>query len=143
MQINTTLSNMFGRTAWVSLCLRALAVFGAPFWADPATNEVPDASYEAIDLSHYGAGIFRKPSEETGKLVSEWSEKSASNPEEMGEYLEGDIIFPARAKNGLVAVSARWDGGIVPYVIKGPYDEKETNMIYRAMEQYHKNTCIR
>lgn len=134
---------MFGRTASVCLCLRALAVLGAPFWADPVTNEVLDAPYEAIDLSHYGADIFGIPSEKTGKLVSEWSEKSTSNPEEMGEYLEGDILFPARAKNGLVAFSARWDGGIVPYVIKGPYNEKETDMIYKAMEQYHKNTCIR
>lgn len=66
------------------------------------------------------------------------------NPEELGDYLEGDIMFKsATGKNGLVELSSRWKDGVIPYVIKGPYNEADLKSIFKAMDEYHKNTCLR
>lgn len=98
---------------------------------------------DEIDISRYDEAIYDKPSLETGKLVSEWNEDMEVNPEELGEYLEGDILFQKRTKNGLVALSTRWRNGVVPYVIKGPYSEDDIKIIFDSMNEYHKNSCIR
>ncbi|GJQ78102.1 hypothetical protein Trydic_g2440 [Trypoxylus dichotomus] len=98
---------------------------------------------DEIDLGRYGNANFLEPSLETGKRVSEWNEKSQVNPEELGEYLEGDVLFQGGGKNGLVDLSYRWKDGVVPYVIKGPYKEDDLKAVFNAMDQYHKNTCIR
>lgn len=98
---------------------------------------------DLIDLSRYEAADLFKPSLETGRLVSEWNADWNVNPEELGEYLEGDILFSGRTKNGLVALSARWKDAVVPYVIKGPYSEEDLRAIFNAMDEYHTKTCIR
>lgn len=99
---------------------------------------------EPLEPLHYGETAFGVPDEKTGAKVGDWSPSSSKvNPEELGEYLEGDILFPNRAKNGLLAFSAKWDGGIVPYVISGPYNDNELKVIHEAIKKYHDNTCIR
>ena len=90
-----------------------------------------------------GRSKYGRPSEESGKLVEEWSQHSGVNPEELGEYMEGDILHVVNSKNGLLNESARWEGGVVPYVIKGPYNQKDLSVIFGAMDQYHNKTCIR
>lgn len=45
------------------------------------------------------------------------------NPEEMGEYAEGDILLPNVARNGIKEETSRWPDGIIPYVIDGYYSE--------------------
>jgi len=46
------------------------------------------------------------------------------NPEELGEYAEGDILFPPSiGRNALAAVSARWPNGIIPFVITPYFSE--------------------
>lgn len=62
----------------------------------------------------------------SGEAVSKWGPDSDINPEEMGHYVEGDILFPNTndsARNGLKAASAHWPKGVVPYEI-GPYFSK-------------------
>jgi len=54
--------------------------------------------------------------------VAAWKNDNEVNPEELGPYIEGDII-PHNSRNGLSAVSARWPGGIVPYEIGAPFSE--------------------
>ncbi|KAI4454784.1 discoidin cub egf laminin and zinc metalloprotease domain containing [Holotrichia oblita] len=104
----------------------------------------PTVENNEIDVSHYGAALFGKPNEKTGEIVNEWaSESSQVNPEELGEYLEGDILVPAKGRNGLLDFSSKWDGGMVPYVIVGPYNSEEQEVIHNAIKQYHDNTCIR
>ncbi|XP_022918847.1 zinc metalloproteinase nas-7-like [Onthophagus taurus] len=76
-------------------------------------------------------------------MVNEWTIDSNINPEEVGGYLEGDILVPTKGRNGLVAFSAKWEGSVVPYVIEGPYTMKDEEMIQNAIKQYHDNTCIR
>lgn len=69
---------------------------------------------------------------------------SGVNPEELGEYAEGDILFPASSlRNGLITPGLLWEDGIIPYEIKGHFSYNEKQTIFKAMEQYHSYTCIR
>jgi hypothetical protein len=54
--------------------------------------------------------------------VAAWKNDSNVNPEELGLYLEGDIMQPS-SRNGLTALTARWPGGIIPYEIRGTFSE--------------------
>lgn len=78
-------------------------------------------------LVHLGAAIFGAPDAKSGEAVSKWKETSQLNPEEMGEYAEGDILHPVgNSRNGLKAVSSRWPKGVIPYEIS-PYFGKCLN----------------
>lgn len=80
----------------------------------------------------------------SGDNVAKWTEHSDVNPEELGEYAEGDIVFPVRPeKNGLIRESTRWPQAIVPLDVNAYFSEKEKQLIASAIRQYHKNTCIR
>lgn len=94
-----------------------------PFDDNFLTEEDDDA--EMIDLSHFGSSIFREPNNETGLLVASYDPNTDDrNPEEIGDYLEGDILIPPSfARNGLVAVSSHWPGAIVPFEISGYFGE--------------------
>lgn len=94
-----------------------------PFDDNFLTEEDDDA--EMIDLSHFGSSIFRQPSNETGLLVASYDPNTdLRNPEEIGEYLEGDILIPPSfGRNGLVAMSSHWPGAIVPFEISGYFGE--------------------
>ncbi|XP_022907090.2 zinc metalloproteinase nas-4-like [Onthophagus taurus] len=92
----------------------------------------------------YGAKMFGSPNEKVGDIINDYSPKTnLANPEELSGYLEGDILINRKSKNGLVDFGSKWDAGIIPYVITGPFSEGDLNMIYEAMRQYHENTCIR
>lgn len=65
------------------------------------------------------------------------------NPEELGEFLEGDIVVYAATRNGILNESLRWQDGIVPFLIDDSHLKDGRRMIIEAMEEYHKNTCIR
>lgn len=81
------------------------------------------AQLERIDLSEYGSRLFGKPDESVGSMVENWKDNPDSgNAEELGSYLEGDILFPSgRSRNGLVAETYRWPEAIVPFEIRGDY----------------------
>lgn len=58
----------------------------------------------------------------TGEAVASWSESSLVNPEELGEYFEGDILMPpVILRNGLINLSSRWTDAIVPYDFEGSF----------------------
>lgn len=66
------------------------------------------------------------------------------NPEELGEYLEGDIIVNvAVTRNGVLNGTLRWHEGLVPFLIDDAHLRDARKMIVDAMEEYHKKTCIR
>jgi hypothetical protein len=96
-------------------------------------------------LEGFGESLFGAPDSKTGDAVAGWGPQSQGNPEELGAYPEGDILFPSSAasRNGLKEISARWPKGVVPYVITGSFSQKDLNFIDRAMQEYHKLTCIR
>lgn len=88
-------------------------------------NILDEDDVEWIDLSHFGSSIFREPSNQTGLLVASYDPNTNDlNPEEMGEYLEGDILIPhSLGRNGLIATASHWPGAIVPFEIRGYFGE--------------------
>ncbi|KMZ05527.1 hatching enzyme 1.2 [Drosophila simulans] len=109
-------------------------------------------SQEMIDLTDLGDTLFGNPDvETTGALVEALDVESPLNPEELGTYHEGDILIPlsyrdARfngTRNGILALSSRWPGGVVPYEIKGPFTSQELGNINHAFREYHTRTCVR
>ncbi|KAL5278787.1 hypothetical protein ACFFRR_003419 [Megaselia abdita] len=101
---------------------------------------------DVIDLSQYSSEIYGKPDEkETGKVVEEYTEDSGVNPEELGSYVEGDILFTEQrtGRNGLAKQTARWPNGIVPFVIEGNFNNRDMGIIEEAVMEYHRKTCIR
>lgn len=144
-------------------------------------NNISEEDIDYIDLSQYGANIFMEPSNHTGDLVASYDPNTNDlNPEELGEYLEGDMLMPtSMGRNGLIATTSHWPGGIVPYEISGDFgmircyasfmytqflsglffssefeiksktfiniliDAYAMDMIERAINEYHRRTCIR
>lgn len=113
----------------VFLCFLAV---GLPLaWAQPVNLRAEEEEENEVDngnesdlyngLVHLGTAIFGTPDTKSGEAVSKWKETSPLNPEEMGEYAEGDILHPVgTSRNGLKAVSSRWPKGVIPYEIN-PY----------------------
>lgn len=85
-----------------------------------------------IDVSHLNKKKFYGgPSKATGKKVAKWSKKSKVNPEELGEYAEGDIRqTKSSGRNGLAALSYRWFNGIVPYTISTDFSKYPIFFLY-------------
>lgn len=74
---------------------------------------------EVIDLSHFGSRLFGSPVETLGRSL----EQLKGNFEEQGPYLEGDLLVPTKAKNGMTATALRWKNGEVPFEIRGAFSK--------------------
>lgn len=117
-------------------------------WPFPQVN-VLDNGLENTDgivsyLTRLGENLFGEPSAESGNRVAQWNAEMNVNPEELGEYIEGDILFPsAMGRNGLKPTSARWPNGVIPYMISPYFNKEQRALIQEAMDDYHKDTCIR
>lgn len=62
------------------------------------------------------------PDDETGIRVAQWNKEMNVNPEELGSYLEGDIIVIRRTKrSGMKEETYHWPNGVVPYKISGNF----------------------
>lgn len=99
--------------------------------AFPLDEELQNTLFELgfIDLSQYGRSIFGEPDNSTGARLASFDAandtEALQNPEELGSYLEGDILMPiGQARNGLSANAARWPNAIVPYEIRGSFGAK-------------------
>ncbi|CAK9810731.1 Zinc metalloproteinase nas-4 [Anthophora quadrimaculata] len=107
-------------------------------------SEIGDFGNLTSHLQHLEESLYGLPDDGTGRRVAEWSENMTTNPEELGSYAEGDILFPlGNGRNGLRANSARWPNGVVPYIISPYFNVEQRGLIYEAMNDYHKYTCIR
>ncbi|XP_072934624.1 hatching enzyme 1.2-like [Epargyreus clarus] len=96
-----------------------------------------------IDLGHLGSEAYGLPKDESGAAVATWTESSLMNPEEMGEYAEGDILMPQLTRNGIRDQTSRWPNGIIPYLIDGRFSQEQRELIMRAIADYHRLTCLR
>ncbi|KAH8278423.1 hypothetical protein KR018_003103 [Drosophila ironensis] len=107
----------------------------------------PKIGQDIIDLTPFGAALFGKPDEQqTATKVGNFTDADEVNPEELGNYLEGDMLVPQTdliMKNGLPTQSSRWPNGIVPYEIRGTFNAKDMATIENAIAEYHRRTCIR
>lgn len=75
--------------------------------------------------------IFAENSKE--KLISQYDNstpykaqnnlKMVLNPEEEGNYMEGDILTKTAAKNGIKSESLRWKNGEIPFEIRGNFSK--------------------
>lgn len=91
-----------------------------------------DTDFDVIDLSQYGTAIFGVPSNKTGYRVAQYDPtRDQMNPEELGEYLEGDMLMtPDFARNGLIATSSHWPSGVVPFEITGYFSKFSHLILY-------------
>ena len=78
--------------------------------------QVDERDDEIIDLSQFGARIFGQPIENN-------QDELDGNFEEQGPYLEGDLLTPSTARNGMKSESLRWKNGVVPFEIRGSFCE--------------------
>ncbi|XP_067015626.2 hatching enzyme 1.2-like [Anabrus simplex] len=92
--------------------------------------------------AEFGSSLYGTPNAETGEKVKSWKNNSAINPEELGEYAEGDILFPP-TRNGIRQLSARWPDGVVYYQLAPGFSQRDLVMISNAINAYHTHTCIR
>lgn len=111
---------------WTLLVLTASWTTSAwPFQRrDVLDNAVDSPGGLIAHLQHLGESLYRLPDNETGLKVAQWHEGMDVNPEELGNYAEGDILFPPIfGRNGLKAETARWPAGVVPFVISPYFSE--------------------
>lgn len=94
----------------------------APSWAAPTKDKDVD---EEIDLSYLGETIYGYPDEESGDALRYMTpENITGNPEELGNYAEGDILFVnSDLRNGVRAPSKKWPNARVPYKLDGAFSE--------------------
>lgn len=76
-------------------------------------------SNDRIDLSFLGTKIFGQPIDNDGQIFKNLK----GNAEEVGPYLEGDLLIPTKGRNGMKAESLRWKNGEVPFEIRGNFSE--------------------
>ncbi|XP_066591220.1 zinc metalloproteinase nas-13-like [Prorops nasuta] len=136
---------MLRRSCYAIFLLLPLLTTAWPFRRrDILDNAVDSPDGLIAHLQHLESSLFGLPDNATGAKVAEWHEGLGMNPEELGSYAEGDILFPlGMGRNGLKSDSARWPDGVIPYMISPYFDGKYRKLIEEAMDDYRKYTCIR
>lgn len=74
---------------------------------------------DRIDLSFLGTKLFGQPVENDGQVFK----NHKGNAEEVGPYLEGDLLIPTVGRNGMKHEALRWKNGEVPFEIHGNFSE--------------------
>jgi len=66
--------------------------------------------------------------------VNNWTPENGTNPEELGSYLEGDILTlpTGQGRNGIIERNYRWPNAIVYYKIVGNFS-KATNLFIASV----------
>lgn len=87
---------------------------------------------DEIDLSHLGENIFGYPDESNGdNLRFLTPENITGNPEELGNYAEGDILFVnSDLRNGVRSPAKRWPNAVVPYTIAGSFSKNTIELLF-------------
>jgi hypothetical protein len=97
----------------------AVLNISASFPAEKKTNSIG-----SLDLRRYGKDVSTSPDKRTGKSLKEWTvAKKKGNPEEQGNYFEGDIIINMEGRNGVILATQKWPNGKIPYEIVGSFSE--------------------
>lgn len=79
---------------------------------------------EGFDLSFLGEKLFASPDMKVGNMLNENSGEFFGNPEEIGSYVQGDLLVPnSEGRNGMKQEYYRWQDGVVPYEIVGRFSE--------------------
>lgn len=96
----------------------------------------------------FSSDIYGVPKLTSGTKLKNRHKNSRINPEELGEYFEGDILVPILKKyesssKQLEGTLRLWEDGIVPYEIEAGYTNEDLDTIRNAIKQFHKLTCVR
>lgn len=84
-----------------------------------------EADEPILDLTKLGPEIYGYPDDKLGKTLENIGNVNF-NPEEIGNYYEGDILYPrSQQRNGLAEESFRWKNGVVPIEIRGLFSGYE------------------
>lgn len=74
------------------------------------------------------------------------SEEMSGNPDERGDYVEGDMVLDDEQlglRNGVVSTKRQWKNAVVPFRIIGTFTLTQTRIIRKAIADYHEKTCVR
>ncbi|XP_037781914.1 zinc metalloproteinase nas-4-like [Penaeus monodon] len=97
-------------------------------------------------LAAVAAAVAAPSSKLFPKTGREWTTESLINPEELGEFYEGDIMLPLppRARNGILDENYRWDNGVVHYDFAAAFTEQQKATVRQSMDEYESLTggCI-
>jgi hypothetical protein len=126
-------------------------------------NEV--TAYFSTELKRLGSNLFGSEDLAVGKsstssqlsdIINQWSfssgervksydpTKHKENPEELGSYVEGDLLLPTKlGRNGLADITTRWPAGVIPYKIEATFTANDLKIFEKALQAYHTKTCIR
>lgn len=86
--------------------------------------EKKENSIGSLNLQRLGPRVYNQPNKRTGKNLKEWvSSKQKGNPEEQGNYFEGDIIVDTEGRNGVILTAQKWPGAKIPYEIVGSFSK--------------------
>ncbi|KYN35698.1 High choriolytic enzyme 1 [Trachymyrmex septentrionalis] len=83
-----------------------------------------------------------------GLRTAQWTEKMNVNPDELGDYFEGDIMATNDIKRNVLSDDCEyanwhwWSDGVIPIVVDGDFDEKGHEHIQQAINEFKKRTCI-
>ncbi|CAL8069317.1 unnamed protein product [Orchesella dallaii] len=80
------------------------------------------------------------------RLLHELSRASCQNPEENGEYFEGDIsgsLPPINARSGVINQRFRWSQSTIPYEFEQNYPQDLRSLFLSATAHISSRTCIR
>ncbi|XP_011705846.1 PREDICTED: high choriolytic enzyme 1-like [Wasmannia auropunctata] len=103
--------------------------------------------FESVGASPYSRDIEEnyktEPDYETGVKIAEWTKEMNVNPEELGNYFEGDIMISNSTTRNGDTKAKRWSNRQIPYVITGSYTQNERNNINNAINQINTKTCVR
>ncbi|XP_046663671.1 zinc metalloproteinase nas-13-like [Homalodisca vitripennis] len=129
-------------------CIVVAVVTALPFFENILQSDDNTEADEGLtaQLLEIGESLFGTPKAESGDAVSKWSPEMDQNPEELGEYAQGDLLIPAsdsEARNGLRAASTHWPKGVIPYEISPYFSQRDRAMINDAIGEYRKLTCIK
>lgn len=94
------------------------------------------------DWSQDGEVVFGESNKRTEDYVARKTDLEV-NPEELGDYFEGDILLTSYNRNGMLDKTHLWPNGTVPYEFDSKVSSVDKQKIFRAMEEFHKWTCIR
>lgn len=77
-----------------------------------------------INLEYLENRTYSSPSREIGRKVAVWHKNGGVNPEELGHYFQGDILFSHNSKEIKSIVGwSRWPQAQIPYLIKGLFSK--------------------
>lgn len=97
------------------------------------------------DMSYLGQKIYVQPNLWSGEQVAEYDpKKDLENPEELGNYAEGDMVMPKVHGRSVIAwQSSRWPESIIPYEISGNFGKVTVFANFNQNSIHHKHSQIR